>query len=501
MKVGVKQSDVTNFTTPLLVVNLFKDVKVPGGATGAVDKAIGGEISKALEAGEMHGKLGETLLFRTEDKIPAERVLVIGLGEPSKFGPEEIRRASASAVWAAERLGIKQMATIVHGAGIGGINPQVAAEATTLGSLLASYRFDKYKSDKERLKPGVENLIILERDGNNLDSIEAGVHHAEPIAWAQNFARDLVNEPSNVMTPVEFAARVEEVGENTGLDVKVYDEGWIQDKGMNLMWGVAKGSDLPPRLLVIRHQGAGKADPWLGIIGKGVMFDSGGISLKRSEGMGGMKGDMGGGAAVVGALLAAAKLSIEKNVLGIVPAVVNSPGGRAMNPGDIIKGLDGPTVEIISTDAEGRLIMADALSYARELGATYLIDIATLTGASVVALGNKVAALFATEDKMQRLFLDNVAQTGEKLWPMPLFDEYAELLKSTAAGVKNSTGRDAGCITAAKFLERFVDKKPWAHLDIASKESTDKPYSCYRKGATGFGVRTLLRFIEDWEPN
>jgi len=230
-----------------------------------------------------------------------------------------------------------------------------------------------------------------------------------------------------------------------------------------------------------------------------VMFDSGGISIKPSNGMEGMKGDMGGGAAAAGALLAAAKLGVKRNILGIIPAVVNSPGGRAQNPGDIIQSFDGPSVEIISTDAEGRLIMADALSYARELGASHLIDIATLTGACVVALGSKVAALFSTDERMQELFMGNVAQTGEKLWPMPLFEEYGELLKSTAAQIKNSGGRPAGSITAAKFLERFTDKKPWCHIDIAAKESTKKPYSCYRRGATGFGVRTLLQFVERWE--
>ncbi len=499
MKVEVKEGDVTNFAAPLLVVNLFEGVKHPGGATGAVDQALGGAISKALAAGEMKGKLGQTLLFYTYEKIPAERVLVVGLGESDKFGPEETRRVAAAALWAAEKLSIKDMATIVHGAGIGGIEPQSAAEATALGSLLAAYRFDRYKSEEERSKPQVGNLTIIERDSTKIASFKEGVVRAEAIAWAQNFARDLVNEPSNVMTPAEFANRVEEVLSKAGAEVAVHDEDWIQKKHMNLMCGVAKGSEHPPRLVVIHYKGAGDTDPWIGVVGKGVMFDSGGISLKQPQGMEAMKGDMGGGAAVAGALLAAAKLGIERNVLGIIPAVMNSPGGRAQNPGDIVCGLDGPSVEIISTDAEGRLILADGLSYARELDATYLVDIATLTGASVVALGTRVAALFSTDEKLEKLFMDNVSQTGERLWPMPMFDEYNKQLESTAAGIKNTGGRHAGAITAAKFLEHFTDSKPWAHIDIAAKEMIDKPYSCYRKGATGFGVRTLLRFVEKWE--
>jgi len=499
MKVEVKQGDVTSFVTPLLVVNLFKGVKHPGGATDAVDKALGGAISKALAAGEMEGKLGETLLFHTDGKIPAERVLVVGLGEAEKFGPEEARRAAASAIWAAEKLSIKEMATIVHGAGIGGIQPQSAAEATASGSLLAAYRFDKYKEEKEQQKPRVENLAIIEREAAKIASFKKGVKRAEVIAWAQNLARDLVNEPSNVMTPVEFSKRVQEAGSQAGAEVTVHDEAWIQEKGMSLLWGVAKGSANPPRLVIIRYKGAGDKAHWIGIVGKGVMFDSGGISLKKPQGMEGMKGDMGGGAAVAGALLAVAKLGVKRNVLGIIPAVMNSPGGGAQNPGDIVCGLDGPAVEIISTDAEGRLILADGLSYARELGAAWLVDIATLTGASVVALGTKVAGIFATDEKLEKLLMDNVSQTGERLWPMPMFDEYNKQLESTAAGIKNTGGRAAGAITAAKFLEHFTDKKPWAHIDIAAKEMTDKPYSCYRKGATGFGVRTLLRFVERWE--
>jgi leucyl aminopeptidase len=229
------------------------------------------------------------------------------------------------------------------------------------------------------------------------------------------------------------------------------------------------------------------------------MFDSGGISLKRPTGMEGMKGDMAGGAAVAATMFALARLGVKKNVLGVIPAVVNSPGGKAQNPGDIVKSFDGPAVEIISTDAEGRLILADGLSYARELGASYLIDIATLTGASVVALGKRVAGIFPVDEKMKQLLMDNVNETGERLWPMPMFDIYKEQLKSTAGEIKNVGNSGAGAITAAKFLEYFTDKKPWVHIDIASKEIIDRRYGCYRKGATGFGVRTLLRFVETWE--
>jgi leucyl aminopeptidase len=499
MKVEVKQGDITAAATPLLIVNLFKDVRNPGGATGAVDAALGGAISAIIEAGDMSGKLGETVILHTYGKIKAERVMVVGLGEREKFSFDEIRRAAASAVWAAEKISVKEAVTIVHGAGIGGIEPSPAAEATAAGSILAGYRFDKYKSGEEKAKPRLEKLTIVEQDKEKVGPFEAGIKRADIVARAQNFTRDLVNEPSNVMTPVGFAEAVSKEAKEAGAHVEVFDEAWIQKKQMNLFWGVAKGSVNPPRLVVIKHEGAGKSAPWLAIIGKGVMFDSGGISIKGWQGMEGMKGDMAGGAAVAGALIAMAGLGIKRNVMGLIPAAMNEPDGGAQNPGDIVQSFAGPSVEIISTDAEGRLVMADALSYACELGASYLIDIATLTGASVVALGTKVAGLFTCDEKMKNLFIENVSFTAEKLWPMPMFDEYKELLESTAAEIRNVGGSHAGSITAAKFLEYFTEKKPWTHIDMASKEFVDKTYSCYRKGATGFGVRTLLRFAELWE--
>lgn len=499
MKVEAKQGDVTAIATPLLVVNLFKGVKIPGGATGAVDSALGGAISAMIAAGDISGKLGETAVLYTNGKIKAERVMVVGLGESEKFSIDEIRRAAASAVWTAEKISVRNAATIVHGAGIGGIDPALAAEATVAGSILAAYRFDKYKSDEDRAKPRLESITVIEQDEDKIKLFETGIKRAEIISQAQNFTRDLVSEPSNVMTPVGFADAVSKAAKEAGAKVEVYDEAWIQKKGMNLFWGVAKGSVNPPRLVVIKHEGGGKSAPWLAIIGKGVMFDSGGISIKAAQGMEGMKGDMAGAAAVAGALIAMAKLGIKRNVMGLIPAAMNEPDGGAQNPGDIVQSFAGPSVEIISTDAEGRLVMADALLYACELGASYLIDIATLTGASVVALGTKVAGLFTSDEKMKKLFLDNVSSTGEKLWPMPMFDEYKDLLESLAAEIKNVGGAHAGSITAAKFLEYFTEKKPWTHIDMASKEFVDKAYSCYRKGATGFGVRTLLRFAELWE--
>jgi len=450
------------------------------------------EIQQAVATGDLKGKKGETSLFYLSESSPTKRVLIVGVGKLGKFDLEGLQSAVATAVWKAEKLGVSELTSHLLPLDIWSETKSV--EQTALAALLASYRFDRYLP-KLAEKPRVEtfNLIVKKLD----EKRNAAVERAAIVAKYQNFSRELINEPVNVMTPLEFASRVSTEAKEIGLQCEIHDEEWIHKKGMKLLWGVAKGSEEPPRLVVLRHNGGGKDDPWLGIVGKGVMFDTGGLSLKNTAGMLGMKGDMGGGAATVGALLAAAALGIKKNIIGIVPSVINAIDGRAQNVSDIVQSFDGPSVEIVNTDAEGRLVLADGLSYARELGAETLIDICTLTGASVVALGMKVAALFTDDDDLRDIVLNGKETTAEVFWQLPLFDHYADALKSTYAETKNSGGRWGGASTAAKFLEKFTDGKPWAHLDIAGKELLDKPWLCYRKGATAFGVRTLLEIIQN----
>ena len=453
------------------------------------DPALFGESAAALaaEAAEDGGFNGRSGQLRTLYQVRApRRLLLVGLGKADDFDVTAAHQAVAKAVWEAEELGTR---TLTLAPPPLGDDAGFAARHLALAAELAAFRFDAYKSAEERSRPRLEELVVL-GDG----ALEEPLRQSALVARHQNYSRELVAEPVNIMTPVEFAVRVSAAAAEVGLGVEVHDETWIRERGMELIRAVARGAAEVPRLVVLRHRGAGDDAFWTGLVGKSVMFDSGGYNLK-GKGMELMKGDMGGGAAVVGAMLAAAELKLPVNVLAVLPAVVNAIGADAYKPSDVIRSFAGPSVEIGNTDAEGRLTLADGLSYARELGAERLIDVATLTGASMVALGLRVGALMTNDADLRAGILDGAARTGELFWELPLFSHYAENLKSDVAEVKSTGGRPGGAINAAKFLERFVGETPWAHLDIASKEFTDKPYGAYRKGATGFAMRTLVNLL------
>ncbi|MBD3371709.1 MAG: aminopeptidase, partial [Candidatus Coatesbacteria bacterium] len=441
----------------------------------------------AAEAAEDVGFSGRAGQLRTlyQGEAP-RRLLLVGLGKADDFDVTAAHLAVAKAVWEAEELGVRTLALAPPPLGD---DAEFAARHLALAAELAAFRFDAYKSAEERSRPRLEELIVLGEA-----ALEEPLRQSALVARHQNYARELVTEPVNVMTPVEFAARVSTAAAEVGLGVEVHDEAWIRERGMELIGSVARGAAEVPRLVVLRHRGAGDDAPWTGLVGKSVMFDTGGYNLK-GKGMELMKGDMGGGAAVVGAMLAVAELKLPVNVLAVLPAVVNSIGADAYKPSDVIRSFAGPSVEIGNTDAEGRLTLADGLSYARELGTERLVDVCTLTGASMVALGLRVGALMTNDAALRAAVLDGAARTGELFWELPLFPHYDENLKSDVAEVKSTGGRPGGAINAAKFLERFVGETPWAHLDIASKEFTDKPYGAYRKGATGFAMRTLVNLL------
>jgi leucyl aminopeptidase len=331
-------------------------------------------------------------------------------------------------------------------------------------------------------------------------TVREGIRRGSITGEATNFARTLVNEPSNMLTPSLFAERALQAAVESGLECTVMEREEMEKLGMNTLLSVSRGSAEPPKMVILRtrdaRQNGRKSKPVFGLIGKGVTFDSGGISLKPAENMQDMKGDMAGGAAVLGAMSALGKLGIRKPVVGLIPLVENMPGGRATKPGDVVRSYLGKTVEIINTDAEGRLIMADALYHARKLGARRVLDIATLTGACVVALGHVNAGMMGTDQASMDLLRGNCAFTGEKLWQLPINDEYRKVLRSEIADVKNVGDRWGGAITAAKFLQEFTESTPWVHLDIAGMDldHEGRPFAC--KGSTGFGVRTLVRLIE-----
>lgn len=468
MELRVQTGDVSSLKSDGIVVNLFEGATTPEGATFSVDKKLKGLLTKLIKKGDIKGKLGNATIVHTLERLPADRVCVVGLGKPSEFTLDRARQAAANGVKALRSAGAKKIATVVHGIGIEGVEVASAAQATAEGVVMGLWQFRKYHTDNSDIKELAE-VVMVERDSAKLKIIKEGAARGEILAHATNLARDLANEPGNAITPTRLADIAKDVAKKHGLEFYVIDRVKAKKLGMGAFLGVAQGSDEPPALIVLRYWGAGKdAAPGLGLVGKAITFDSGGISLKPSENMQDMKGDMAGGAATIAAMQAIAQLKPKINVTGIIPATENLPSGKAFKPGDILTASNGKTIEIISTDAEGRLVLADALVYATQtLKLSPVVDTATLTGAMSVALGTLRTGVFSNDKTLSDLIFKVGEETGEKNWVMPMDPEYAEQIKSDWADIKNSGGRPAGSITAALFLKNFVGDTAWAHLDIA----------------------------------
>ncbi len=499
MDIRVVVGDVTRFRGDALVVNLFEGVKAPAGATGAVDAAMGGLIRKLMRAGEVKGKWGEQTLLHTLGKLPVSRVLVMGLGKPGEFTLDRVRIISAEAARKLRKTGARQVGTIVHGAGTHDgtqtgtrdFNAAQAAQALSEGAVLGLYRFRRYKREPEDAKE-IQGLTIVERDRDKVRAMAEAVRRGRIVAEATNAARDLVNEPGNTLTPTELARRVRGLAGRAGVRCRVFGPRELRRLGARALLGVARGSQEPPRLIALEYRGGRRGGPHLGLVGKGITFDSGGISIKPAENMEAMKGDMAGAAATVAAISAIAELKLPIHVTTIVPATENLPSGAALKPGDILRAMSGKTIEVINTDAEGRLVLADALHYACSRKVTHLVDVATLTGACVVALGTLNSGAFTSNQALLEKVLAAGRAAGERIWPMPMDAEYDELIKSDIAEIKNTGGRKGGAVTAAKFLQHFVGDTPWVHLDIAGTSETDKDKGYQPKGGTGVMVRTLV---------
>ena len=493
MKFQARTGDIASTKCDAVVINLFEGLKVPSGATAVIDKALGGAISGLIKANDIKGKAGEVHVIHTLGKLPSRLVLVAGLGKKEDFKLSVVQNAMGDVVRSLRQHGCRSAATILHGAGAGGLGAEETAHAIVEGFLLGGYQFKKHRTKTEEEK-AFEELVILERDGSKLSLINKGISAGQIIAEAVMLARNMVNEPANHMTPSEMASVAREIAEKYGLEVTVMDRAQMEKEKMGALLGVAQGSSQPPKFIILKYEGDRSRKGSAGFIGKGLTFDSGGISLKPQDFMSDMKGDMAGGAAVIAAVGAVARLKLKVNVTAIVPATENLPGGRALKPGDVLKASNGKTIEVVNTDAEGRLILADALSYAVKKGITPLIDLATLTGACHVALGDLYAGLFSCDQALADQVLEAGREAGEPLWQLPLPDDYKEMNKSDIADVKNSGGRYGGAITAALFLQEFVGKTPWVHLDIAAPFMSEKTKGMLVKGATGFGVRTLVNF-------
>ncbi|MEW5986403.1 MAG: leucyl aminopeptidase [Chloroflexota bacterium] len=477
-----------------IVVNLFEGVTTPGGATGAVDQALGGAISDLVAGGDLKGKEGEVAVLYPRGALAARRVLVVGLGKAERFDLNGVRKAAATAVKRARDLNARTVATIVHGAGIGGLPVAAAAQATVEGSLLALYRYDAPKQEKEK-ENGIEELTIVEFDQGKLAEVQEGVRVAQAVVTGATLARDLVNLPPNVATPTRLAKVAQEMAQAHGMKITVGDRAWAAEQKMGAFLAVAKGAGEPPQFIVLEHN-AGRDDlETIVLVGKGITFDTGGISIKPSENMGAMKSDMGGAAAVLGTMKTVGLLNIPLRVIGITPCTENMPDANAYRPADVITASNGKTIEIISTDAEGRMVLADALVYASRYQPKAVIDLATLTGACVVALGSVAAGLFCTDDGLRDRLVAAGQATFERVWPLPLWDDYKEAIKTDVADMKNSGGRTGGVGTSAIFLKEFTDY-PWAHLDIAGMALAEKsPQPYVPAGGTGYGVRLLTEFL------
>jgi leucyl aminopeptidase len=482
--VAFASGKLSDIKTDLLVVPMFEG---ENGATAVagLDEATGGALGRATESGEFRGRMCDLFLTPLTGWA-SSRVALIGAGKAADFDTERLRKAAAAAGLAARQRRVKRIAFLSRGIA----EQALAAQAIAEGLVLANFSGDVYKSG-ERSGPPLEQALVAAGQGQDA-ALQAAVERGRVLGESCNLARELCNEPANVLTPSVFAERGAEIGRIAGLHVEVLDEEEIARLRMGLLLGVARGSAEPPRVLVLRYTAPhAPASPILGLVGKGITFDTGGISIKPAEGMDRMKDDMAGGAAVIGALRAIAVLKAPINVVGVVPMTENMPGGRALKPGDVITGASGKSVEVLNTDAEGRLILGDALWYAQKLGATHLVDVATLTGACVIALGRAASGLFAQPPRFAEVVRRTAERAGDRCWPMPLFDEYREQLKSEIADMVNVGGRPAGVCTAAMFIREFVGDAPWAHLDIAGTAWADDAKPWMPKGATGVAVRTL----------
>lgn len=497
MKIQVVQGNIQESTADTLIVNLFDDVTTPAGATGAVDTALNGAISELIAHGDLTGKVGEVGVLYPRGTIPAKRVLVVGLGKRGEFDLEGVRKAAAAGLKRARDLKAQHVATIVHGAGVAGLEAQAAAQATAEGSLLAAYQYDAPKQ-REDAPHEIESLTVVEFDKKKVKAIEQGVDTAVAISDGVILARNLVNQPPNVVTPTKMAETAHIIAATHGMRITVGGRKWAKEHNMGAFLAVAQGAGEKPKFIVLEHNGDREDLDTIVLVGKGITFDTGGISIKPAERMGDMKSDMGGAAAVLGAMKVVGALNLPLRIIGITPCTENMPDANAYRPADIITASNGKTIEIINTDAEGRMVLADGLVYAGRYNPKAVIDLATLTGACVVALGSGTAAgLFSTDDGLRDKLLAAGTAVHERVWPLPLFPEYRKAIDSDVADILNSGGRFGGVGTSAMFLKEFTDY-PWVHLDIAGMALAEKDNSYIPRGGTGFGVRLLVEFLRNW---
>ncbi len=460
------------------------------------DTAIANADKPVLKSGEFTASASETLLLFAPPELKAKRLLILGVGKTGKISVAEIRKAAGAAVRFAKPRSIREVTFVLpeHDS----LNPVATARAAVEGAFVGDFDPDTYRSDRK--DRSIETFTVVAPASQNKSGIEAAVREGVIVGESQNFTRSLVNEPGNRLTPTVLGERAAAMCREQGLQCEVHSTDKIKELKMGAFWSVAQGSDEPPALIVMRYEpkNVPKDGPVLALVGKGITFDTGGISIKPADNMEKMKYDMAGAAAMIGAMRAIAQLKPNVRVISIVCSAENMPSGKAFKPGDISVAMSGKTIEIINTDAEGRLVLADGLHYAKQLGATHLIDAATLTGACVVALGMLNAGVFSNNDEAYEHFREALEISGEKFWRLPIDDEYRDLIVSDIGDIKNTGGRYGGAITAAMFLKEFVGDTAWIHLDIAGTAWMEDQKSWIAKGPSGIGVRSIVEWVRSY---
>lgn len=486
-----------NFTdarVDVLSVAVFKNDDPKKGLLKELDGLTGGQISSVIASEEFKGESGETLLLRYKaEKGKAGRLLLVGAGENDKYKVSDVSAVAGAAARKVRDYNLKSFALAPRSGG----TALEAAEGAMQGVVTSQFELDKYKTKDKNEKAVTDFTVFI--DGAKPADLKKGLERGEILGESMNFTRDLANEPPNILTPTEMANRTRKMARETGLKCEILTEAQMKKLGMNSLLSVSLGSEQPAKLIVLKYTPArntGKKGELLALVGKGVMFDTGGISLKPGEGMDAMKYDMSGGATVVGAMRAVAKLKPTVPVIGVVGCVENMPDGKASRPSDVVTAMNGKTIEILNTDAEGRLVLADAVAYAEKQGATQIVDMATLTGAVIIALGNRNTGIMGNDQELVDRIIETGKEVGDGFWQLPL-EGYESEVKSDIADVKNiGTKRRAGTIAGALFIQEFVDKAKWAHLDIAGTAWADSPKAHQAKGPTAVAIRTLVRLIE-----
>jgi leucyl aminopeptidase len=501
MEVAVRTGGLDKEVVDAIVLFLYETDSIAPETVRGLDQALDGALTGLIQEGEFTGKFRQQSVVHTQGRLKAKKIVLAGLGKPEKLTHDVLRQAAGSAAAYARSLRVSSLATSVEGIAPAQLPAPEAAQAIVEGVLLALYRFDKFKTE-ENDRQSLQSLTLAAQGREQARTLQRGAQIGRVLAESANFARSLINHPSNTMTPTILAEQAREMAKACQLKCDILERKDMEKLGMGLLLGVAQGSDQPPKFIILEHRGGKRGQGNIVFVGKGITFDSGGISIKPAEGMERMKYDMSGGAAVIGALRAAALLKLPHNVIGLVPATENLPSGKATKPGDVHRAMNGKTAEIVNTDAEGRLILGDALAYAARYKPVACIDLATLTGACVVALGHEAIGMMGNaqgEGLMERLRRAGM-RVGERVWQLPLWDEYLEHVKSDVADVKNvGMGRAAGSIAGAAFLVKFVDGYPWVHLDIAGTAWADREQPYKPKGGTGVGVRLLTQALLDWD--